>query len=69
MPLLHSIIEEHLKSLVDHVSFLFLREVLSLVDIVDKHLLEVERVAGIFESVRPVVVVAVDGWLGTYLLD
>ena len=64
--LLHSIVEEHLESLVDHVSFLFLRDVPSPEGIVDtKHLLEVESVAGSFESLRPVVVVAVDRRLDT----
>ena len=70
MLLLHSVIEEHLKSLVDHVSFLLLRDVPSPEGIVDtKHILEVESVAGIFESLRPVVVVAVFRRLDTELLD
>ena len=64
--LLHSIVEEHLESLVDHGGFLFLRDVPSPEGITGaKHLLEVESVAGIFESLRPIDVVAVFWWRDT----
>ena len=55
-----------MESLVDHGGFLFLRDVPSPEGITGaKHLLEVESVAGIFESLRPIDVVAVFWWRDT----
>ena len=67
---LHSIIEEHLESLVNHDSFLFLRDAPSPDGAADtKHLIEVESEAGVFETLRPIVVVAVFGRFSGEILD
>ena len=62
--MLHRIIQENLEGLVDHGGLLFLREVLRTRGIAgSEHMLLVEHGARIFESLRPVAVVAVFGRL------